>query len=506
MKLERVSPYKKAIINNLINKGKRIVIGTSLALSLYSSASLSNTASAKAATKEELVTIPSQLRESICNQLGIEKRESVSSEKLKKVKSLFFMVDENNDSFDILNYCPNIRELYICIKTNDSNILKEIPNMVNLESLSIISLNNLEINHNNFQVAFNSPKLRKLGIYGFDIAPGVIESLKQVKKLELDGDMNFDIDFSKMTNLKELDFGLSKPYDLALNFNTDDYNTLISNNVKVTSENNTIETLLKVNKKLDKIVKKLHIDKNSTDREKLDAILVYVLKNLEYDEKVAKKLDKGKNPSVSKFYSEGYLYGALELDSAICGNYASLVEALANRVGLNSYFIMSENHTWNLVEVEGKSYYVDATWLDDEFLTVKKDKMTKSGNMKSVIKNISAQEIIARGLGKKLDWYMVKPNKVLKIDDGTSHVAINYHDYMKDDYEINQYEDITFTKFNLNIDGEKFIVTGGALVGALSALGLAIEVNKKRKNINQYEQNIFYDSDIDYSDEIKRHR
>ena len=38
------------------------------------------------------------------------------------------------------------------------------------------------------------------------------------------------------------------------------------------------------------------------------------------------------------FYTNGYLYGALEKDTSICGNYSSLVSTLCERLGGGGHF------------------------------------------------------------------------------------------------------------------------------------------------------------------------
>ena len=120
----------------------------------------------------------------------------------------------------------------------------------------------------------------------------------------------------------------------------------------------------------DEIIRSFNLDESATDEEKINAVLIYCLENLEYDSEVASLLDSGRRDEVdySAFYAEGSLYGALENDSQICGNYAALMKALLHRLGIDSYYLTSENHAWNLVEVDGEYYYYDATWLDQQMI------------------------------------------------------------------------------------------------------------------------------------------
>ena len=326
--------------------------------------------------------------------------------------------------------------------------------------------------------------------------------MTQLKKLTLNIGDKCDLDFKKLTFLDDLNFGDSLPYDIAIRFSSEDYKTLVNNDVSIAANNPVIiDKVVEINDKLDGIVKGLGLNDDSTDEEKLNAILIYTLDNLTYDEDVSEALVNGNADGLAdEFYKEGYLYGALEMDSAICGNYSALVEALANRVKLNSHILNSNNHAWNLVSVEGNNYYVDATWLDGKVKDkeVVSDKYDEQGRLVSrtiSYDSMSAQDVIKEGNGTELDWYMEDPTKIDDIDQKNSHVAVDVPTYIEIK-PINEQSDskeeastgivdITDNKYEVKSGDNNWIIAGGALVGILAAAGGAVGVgihHKKKKD------------------------
>ena len=144
-------------------------------------------------------------------------------------------------------------------------------------------------------------------------------------------------------------------------------NYLLDNGVEVFLNSDTFEMMKQIDAKLDNIISTLNINENSTNQEKLDAIIMYALKHFRYDPTVdsMSSYDPNREATIKSFYEDGYLYGALERDTQLCGNYAAFITAIANRIGLESYMMMSDVHCWNLVKVDGDYYYVDTTWMDN---------------------------------------------------------------------------------------------------------------------------------------------
>ncbi len=103
---------------------------------------------------------------------------------------------------------------------------------------------------------------------------------------------------------------------------------------------------------LDKIIDEI-ITEDMTDEEKIQAITYYVINNYHY--KITKVGESNDRP----------LSSTLENGGGVCASYAYLTNVLLRKAGINSYEVVTENkllgHAWNLVEVDGKYYYLDAT-------------------------------------------------------------------------------------------------------------------------------------------------
>ena len=57
-------------------------------------------------------------------------------------------------------------------------------------------------------------------------------------------------------------------------------------------------------------------------------------------------------------------YNLLKTGIAICGGYSDIMSIYLNTIGIQNYKITSENHIWNLVNLEGKWLHLDMTWDD----------------------------------------------------------------------------------------------------------------------------------------------
>ena len=57
-------------------------------------------------------------------------------------------------------------------------------------------------------------------------------------------------------------------------------------------------------------------------------------------------------------------YNLLINGVAICGGYSDIMSIYLNTIGIQNYKITSENHIWNLVNIDGKWLHLDMTWDD----------------------------------------------------------------------------------------------------------------------------------------------
>lgn len=100
------------------------------------------------------------------------------------------------------------------------------------------------------------------------------------------------------------------------------------------------------------------ITKTMTDYEKELAIHDYLVSHCRYSEDTAQ-------PAESDIYRA---YGALVNQDAVCNGYAEALQLLFVCAGIKSQFVVGTaagvSHAWNLVEIGGKWYHLDATWDD----------------------------------------------------------------------------------------------------------------------------------------------
>ena len=60
----------------------------------------------------------------------------------------------------------------------------------------------------------------------------------------------------------------------------------------------------------------------------------------------------------------------------MCQGYAESMKLLLNKIGIECIYVSSQemNHGWNIVNIDGEYYHIDATWNDT---SSNKDNVTK---------------------------------------------------------------------------------------------------------------------------------
>lgn len=103
---------------------------------------------------------------------------------------------------------------------------------------------------------------------------------------------------------------------------------------------------------IDRIISEIITD-DMTDEEKIQAITYYVIDNYRY--RITKAGESNEYPLSSMF----------ENDGGVCASYAYLTDILLRKAGIESYMVTSDSllagHAWNLIELDGKYYYLDTT-------------------------------------------------------------------------------------------------------------------------------------------------
>lgn len=509
MKLETNPNHKRADISKLDllkRKLKASLIGTTIALSLFSGSIETEAKNENEIAQEQSIEdtknteIPTYYSDTIGSYLG---KDQLTKEDLKSIKEItdWPIMVRDNESLSWLNNCENLEKISFGLyNLEDTSMFQDVKELPNLKSINFNSLIESEytISKEDFDFLTKSKNLETIDLACANVEEGFIESITNLKTLKVSSEMpNLKFDYKKLTFLENLEFTGEDPYNVATNLTMDEYNTLVGNGVNVTFDNEEIKNkFLEVNQELENIVKSLDVTKDSSDQEKLDAILIYTLDHLTYDEEVSEKLGTGENIDelTRSFYKGGNLYGALEKDSAICGNYAALVQALASRLDLNTEYLISHTHSWNLVEIEGQQYYVDATWLESQ--TETDPVTTKEGDMIITRYNkINAEEKIKEGETDEIKWYMEDPTEIETLDSSGQHDALNISSTItiKPIEEVSNIvseeqetkKDTTNKKFEISVGPKTFVIAGGALIGIALGLGGAVAISKN-KNKNKH--------------------
>ncbi len=125
--------------------------------------------------------------------------------------------------------------------------------------------------------------------------------------------------------------------------------------------------------KVDKVVNDFvsGINTNTmTDYEIIKKIHDFICSKTTYDNTAANNFEKYINYDMKAYAYLRYAYspyGALVKGSSVCQGYALAFYRLCKELGYSVRFVSSLEHAWNIVGLDGKYYFVDATWDDNYF-------------------------------------------------------------------------------------------------------------------------------------------
>ncbi len=276
--------------------------------------------------------------------------------------------------------------------------LKDIPYIENLKLGEPLKLGSTSDNKL-MNVFNNAVILNNFKSISYNIDSEFLESLDNVHNLNLAIDEFFRYNYKDLSFLDSLYLN-GGAYDVAIYFSNEDLENLKNKGVDV--KTNDMDLVIDINNRINYILNDFNFNSTTKTIDKIDSILSYVLNNASYDEELKGVTDVS-NYNLSKFYNKGYLKGFLDNDSQICGNYASILNVLLNRSGINSYLIDSQEHIWNIVEYNDNYYYLDATWIDGTILRYNNTE-------------IKAEEVFSneeyRYLKNSFEWYLLEPEMV----------------------------------------------------------------------------------------------
>ena len=114
-----------------------------------------------------------------------------------------------------------------------------------------------------------------------------------------------------------------------------------------------------VSQRVEEILEELDFNRHTSDFEKIQAVHDYVISHVRYDEVHAK------NPN---HHLKTTAYAALIQGQAVCQGYAVAMYRLLRETGVDVRIVtgtaLGEPHAWNLVQLDGVYYNLDATWDD----------------------------------------------------------------------------------------------------------------------------------------------
>ena len=110
-----------------------------------------------------------------------------------------------------------------------------------------------------------------------------------------------------------------------------------------------------LNKKVDEIVNN-KLNGITDKREIIKVVHDYIIDNVKYDK------DRTDNNIIR--YASNTAYGVLYENYGICSGYADAMALFLNYYNIPNYKVVSENHVWNAVNLDGVWYHLDLTWDD----------------------------------------------------------------------------------------------------------------------------------------------
>ena len=265
----------------------------------------------------------------------------LSHVKNNSCKYIIVRSEEEKTNLSFLDNYPSLKTLFI-----SGNVSFNNHKVSTLKELTLSTGKNIDLSL--------FPNIEKLTIYnpcGEDSLYDSVNNLKNIDTLNITitGLSNIDIKRFNVNNI----IIKGNLYDVAINISCEDINFLRSKGINITYSDE--DKLKSIDDYLNNVLLSLDLN-NLNDNEIIDKVLLYVINHLDYSGDM----------NIDYYYKEGLLYGAINNDKHICGNYASFMQALLKRINKESYIISSEDytHAFNMVKIDNKYYFVDPTWLD----------------------------------------------------------------------------------------------------------------------------------------------
>ncbi|MBQ6789650.1 MAG: hypothetical protein IJO81_05640 [Clostridia bacterium] len=105
-----------------------------------------------------------------------------------------------------------------------------------------------------------------------------------------------------------------------------------------------------------------------SDFEKIQFVHDYLIENAIYDHDGLNEYYKTYHDASCEYIFTAY--GCLVNKKTVCSGYAKAFQLIMEKMGYDCLYVVGyagESHAWNMVFIEGESYYVDITWDDADF-------------------------------------------------------------------------------------------------------------------------------------------
>lgn len=321
---------------------------------------------------QNLYFIESNISELDLSSISVKELEfdrcNISSIKLPK-ETEFLRLDDSKIDYSILNNSKISEVKFLNTRFDD---LKKVGTLTNLDSFifddcTIKSTNGIEklrenlivlglVNTNVEDISFvrQLPNMQIFTLYNSyveDISPLINHPSLYFLDLSQNSEIRSLEPIMKIPKLEQL---LTINTQMALTDKTYNY---IKNNIPVNTLN---DDDLSVVKQVKELARKITNDK-MTEEEKIEAVVGYTVNHIEYDDRIYEDRD------LQLEYHDHALRYALK-GKGLCKNYSILIDALLKEVGVTCYEIRNYDHIWNLVNCNGKYYWIDGTFINTIWL------------------------------------------------------------------------------------------------------------------------------------------
>ena len=118
-----------------------------------------------------------------------------------------------------------------------------------------------------------------------------------------------------------------------------------------------------IKKKIQSIIHAI-IEPDMTESEKIEAISRHVINKLHYKAEDIDDVSQEYSSEIIKAQWGENLYTATMENEALCAGYTNYTQALLTEAGISNFKSITEKHIYNIVELNGKYYQLDLTFLD----------------------------------------------------------------------------------------------------------------------------------------------